>query len=104
MLTYNEYTAHLSLEVLLLFRTNRIVVYALPANTSGKTQPLDLVAFSAYKRELNPAIARTVGTGMKAHVDMYEYCQILTTAYYKAFTHSNITSSFMRSGMWPLRP
>ena len=102
LLTYDAYNAHMSLTVLMLFRTKRIVVYALPAHTSGKTQPLDVVAFSIYKRELNTAISSTVRVGHPEELDMWQYCSILAHAYYKAFTRENIVSSFGRSGLWPL--
>ena len=90
LLTYDAYGAHMSLAVLLLLRESRMVVYALPVHTSGKTQPLDAVLFSALKKELNATIASIVLTGVHTHVDMYLYCSMLATAYPKSFTHQNI--------------
>ena len=70
LLTYDAYGAHMSLSVLELLRQHRIVVYALPAHTSSNTQPLDVVLFSSYKRELASAIAKTVKTGEHTQLDM----------------------------------
>ena len=53
LLTYDGYAVQLLLRVIDMFRANRIVAYALPAHTSGKLQPLDVVAFSVFRRELN---------------------------------------------------
>ena len=60
LLTYDAYRAHMSLAVLLILHTHRIVVYTLPAHTGAKTQPIDVVLFSIFKRELNRAVARTM--------------------------------------------
>ena len=49
LLIYDGYRAQMSLEVLQLFKQNGIIVYALPAHTSGKTQPLDLICFAIFK-------------------------------------------------------
>eukprot|EP00171_Calliarthron_tuberculosum_P008123 IDg8123t1 len=51
--TYDGYRSHMSLEVLQYFEKHNVAVYALPAHTSGKTQPCDVVLFSAFKARLN---------------------------------------------------
>ena len=48
LLIYDVYRSHLSLIILELFERNNIIFYVLPAHTSGKTQPLDVVLFSAF--------------------------------------------------------
>lgn len=102
LLTYDGYAAHMSLPVLQLFRTNNIVVYALPAHTSGKLQPLDVVAFSVYKRNLNNLIAKVVRADATDELDMFHFCAIMREAFYESFTRENIRASFKRSGMWPI--
>ena len=54
----------MSFAVLLLLLAHRIVVYALPALTSSKTQQLDIVLFSVFKHELSVAVAHTVQEGV----------------------------------------
>ena len=102
LLVYDGYGAHMALRVIELFKHNRIVAYALPSHTSGKTQPLDVVAFAVFKRELNAAISRLVQAKSQTELDMYEYCAVLKHAYHASFTHNNIVASFRRSGLWPL--
>ena len=46
LLIYDGYRSHMSLSVLQLFAENNIVVYALPAHTSGKIQPLYVLSFA----------------------------------------------------------
>lgn len=56
ILIYDGYKSHMSLQVLELFSQNKIIVYDLPAHTSGNPQPLDVVAFSVFKSSLNYAL------------------------------------------------
>ena len=104
LLIFDGYGAHMSLRVLELFRRNRIIAYALPAHTSGTTQPLDVVMFSEYKRELNNAIAATLKTADADQLDMFQYCALMTYAYNRNFTRSNIEASFRRASLWLLNP
>jgi len=104
LLTYDAYRAHLSLRVLELFLANGIIVYALPAHTSGKLQPLDVVVFSAFKAALNSAVTTVLGRDPGSLLNMWDYCALLRAAYGESFTKLNIQRSFLRSGMWPLDP
>ena len=70
-LPYDGYGAHLPLRALKLFKRDRIVVYALPAHTIGKTQPLDVVSFSVFKRELNKNILKMLKLGNQQKFDIY---------------------------------
>ena len=56
LLTFDGYRSHMTLRVPQLFCDNGIVVYALPVHTSGKTQPLYVSLFGAFKRKLNEII------------------------------------------------
>ena len=102
LLIYDGYRSHMSLSVLQLFAENNIVIYALPAHTSGKTQPLDVVAFSVFKRKLNDIIFETADRFLGAPVTVFEFTDLLTAAYTATFTRKTIRSSFVRSGVWPV--
>eukprot|EP00171_Calliarthron_tuberculosum_P001518 IDg1518t1 len=60
LLVYDAYRAHMSLRVLELLDANNIVAYALPAHTSAKTQPCDVVLFGAYKTRLREMLVSAV--------------------------------------------
>lgn len=92
----------MSLRVLVLFKKNNVEVYALPAYTSGKTQPLYVVAFSVFKAALNYAISTVLQANKLDELDMYAYCALIKDVYYKASTRKNIQASFRRARMWPL--
>ena len=78
-----------------------MVVYALPAHTSGKTQPLDCVVFGAFKRKLNNVFIN-IGMGSNIELDVFHICSIIREAYDDTFTSGNIKAAFKRSGIWPL--
>lgn len=61
----------MSLRFLGLFKANNIVVYALPAHTSRKTQPLDVLGFSLFKVALNFAISTVLSANELDELDMY---------------------------------
>ena len=104
LLTYDGYRSHMSLRTLELFSSNNIEVYALPAHSSGKTQPLDVVLFSCYKSNLNNLLDTVSNVGNSKVLDEFDYCSLMKEAYYKTFTRENIKSSFLRSGVWPCNP
>lgn len=104
LLTYDTYSAHRSKRVLELFASSGIMTYGLPAHSLGRTQTCDVPAFGEFKHELNIVISSTFSCTSSEHYDVFEFCQCLSKAFYKAFTRQNIISSFCRSGLWPLQP
>ena len=104
LLIYDAYRAHISLEVLELFLSNNIIVYALPAHSSGKTQPLDTVLFSVFKTSLNTVLSNCAAVQCQNPFDLFDVCAILTEAYHMSFTVKNVKASFCRAGIWPLNP
>eukprot|EP00171_Calliarthron_tuberculosum_P006070 IDg6070t1 len=104
LLLYDGYRAHMTLRVLELFDRHNIVAYALPAHTSGKTQPCDVVLFASYKAKLREALVSAVREGTADKIDVFEYCALMRAAYEEAFTSKVIKSSFLRAGVWPLNP
>ena len=102
LLIYDSYRAHLSIAVLELFKSNNIVVLALPAHTSGKLQPCDLVVFGELKRVCQESVSDTMDfLGIKCF-DMYDFCALLRHAYETSFTTRNVSAGFRRSRIWPL--
>ena len=51
---YDGYRSHMSLQVLTTFELGGIFVFALPAHTSGSTQPPDISVFSHSSRKSTP--------------------------------------------------
>eukprot|EP00171_Calliarthron_tuberculosum_P002656 IDg2656t1 len=103
LLTYDAYRSHMTLAVLELFDANGIIAYALPAHTSGKTQPCDCVLFASYKQHLNKSLMLAASTDSVDVVDAYSYCAMMRRSYELSFTKDTIRASFRKTGIWPLR-
>ena len=101
ILTYNAYRAHLSFKVLNLFLENGIIAYALPTHSSSAIHPCDRAVSGKLKSELKGVVESLVAPGSEDALDMFQFCPAMREAYYKSFTHTHITASFARSGLWP---
>ncbi len=98
LLTYDGYRSHMTIPVLELFKSSNIIVYCLPAHTSGKLQPLDLVVFGSFKNAMRRITDETVQP-LEAHrLTMYDFCTIMRSAYHYSFARTN------RVGLWPFSP
>lgn len=102
LLTYDAYRAHLSVEVLDLFRRNNIIAYAIPAHARGKLQPLDVTTFSSLKGHLRKIANECVTLSNTSDLDMFDFFAIFGTACRRSFTQKVIASGFRRSGLWPI--
>ena len=49
LLLYDGYRSHMMLRALEILHEGGVIAYALPAHTSGLTQPLDLSCFNVWK-------------------------------------------------------
>lgn len=56
VLAYDGCRSHLGWKVLRVLEQWGIIAVALPANASGRTQPLDLSVFPTFKQKLNDTI------------------------------------------------
>ena len=56
LLILDGHRGHMTYPVLRLFDASGIIVYALPAHTSGSTQPLDVSVFGPFKEHLRVSI------------------------------------------------
>lgn len=101
LLTYDAYRAYMALRVLELFKANNIVVYAIPAHTSEKTQPCEVVLFCDFQSPLNEAMSRLVDTHGVYQLKLFKYCSILRSANHTALTRHNIVAAFRGRGCGP---
>lgn len=86
LLTYDAYRSRITLAVLDLFKDSNIIFYALPAHTSGKLKPLDVVIFSSFKKALNDAIHLSCTEKNTDIFIIYEFCRMLNYAHRTSFT------------------
>ena len=101
VLIHDGYRARLPLDILEIILEGNVVVYALPAHTSGKTQPFNVVQFAAFKAALNRIVSYTTQTATGKAWNLLDVCALLRQANIQSFNPTNITSSFRRCGVWP---
>eukprot|EP00171_Calliarthron_tuberculosum_P002436 IDg2436t1 len=102
LLLYDGYRSHMSFKALQILSSGNIEAYALPANTSGSTQPLDVSVFSPYKTYINEYLYRTSSSLRSAKkVSQFDLCEAFNHAYNLAFSQKNIMKGFEKTGTWP---
>ena len=94
----------MSLRVLEHFQRHNIIVYAIPAHSSGKLQPCDTGLFGEFKRKVNSIVSDLCVGNSAEPLNVYDVCKILHRAFRFTFTAPKIASAFKRSGMWPVDP
>ena len=83
------------------FEQGGIIAFALPAHTSGSTQPLDVGVFQPFKSQLNTTIRRVCSVYTDNVFDVFDLCRFMTSAYTCAFTGDIIRKSFVKTGIYP---
>eukprot|EP00171_Calliarthron_tuberculosum_P021386 IDg21386t1 len=109
LLVYDGYRAHMTLRCLNILKDGNLEAYAIPAHTSGTTQPLDVTVFGPFKKAINDFLSRmsrrSLGrTEAASKVSLYDMCRAFTAAYNLAFSWANIVAGFEKTGLWPLSP
>lgn len=80
LLTYDGYRAHMTLGELQLFKENNIIAYAIPAHTSGKLQPCDVVLFGEFKKAFNVVLQEMQRTEQASSMGRFEMCALMKHA------------------------
>ena len=104
LLILDGYRSHMTYQALKILQTGGVIVYALPAHTSGYTQPLDVSVFGPFKESLRANVERLASPCVSNKYDIFDYLKIMREAFFVAFTRRNILSGFAKAGIWPLHP
>ncbi len=81
LLIFEAHRCHMTIRALQYFAENNVVVYALPSNTSGKTQPCDRGLFGKFKQDLNFAISNAAAGDITRVIDQFELRAMIRYAY-----------------------
>ena len=101
LLLMDGYRSHMRYKTLSFLHSANVIAYALPAHTSGVTQPLDVSVFGVSKSKLRDLVDGMPTAGAVNVYDQFDILKLVTAAYGKAFTRSNIASGFSKSGIYP---
>lgn len=101
ILTLDNHESHCNLEVVMFCKENGICLVTFPPHCTHKMQPLDVGLYGPFKtflkREFNCWMASNPGKT----ITIYNIAQLVNGAYMSAFTLKNITSAFVKTGLWP---
>lgn len=92
------------LDELELFAQNNVVIYALPAHTSGKAQPLDVLVYGSFRTGIIYAVITAADAYKLGKYETFDFCNMLRVAFTESFTRSNIIASFRLFFTFPWNP
>ena len=104
ILLLDGHASHYCPETIRLAAKNKVILFALPPNTTHLTQPLDRACFAplktAWKEECHHFLTRNPGKV----VNRLEFSSVFSQAWYKAMKMENIIAGFKVTGIYPLDP
>ena len=103
LLLLDNHLSHVNLDVINYAKDNHITLLSFPPHCSHHLQPLDKTVYGPFKSFYNAVCDRwmrepqNAGKSMSIHV----IPSLVSYAFPKAFTTSNITAGFKATGIWP---
>ena len=103
LLILDNHQSHVNIDVINYAKENHVTLLSFPPHCSHKLQPLDVSVYGPFKTYINqksdtwmrdPANA---GKSMTIHI----IPSLVSYAFPKAFTPTNITAAFRATGIWP---
>ena len=101
LLLLDGHSSHYCPEVIRMASENQIIVFALPPHTTHLTQPLDKSAFASLKVCWKQVCHQFHISNPNRVITRYDFCKLLSEAWYQAMTVRNITAGFKVSGIYP---
>jgi len=101
LLLMDGYSSHYCPEVIRMASEDQIVVFALPPHTTHLTQPLDKSAFSSLKVCWRQVCHEFFVKNPGRVITRYDFCGLLSEAWYQAMAPRNISAGFKVCGVFP---
>ena len=98
MLILDRCATHVQYFTLQLFKENRIVTLALPAQNSHELQPLDVTVFVAINSYLQRDLHRV--SMCKKQLNAFDVASVIQNAYALSFVASTVSLGFISCGVW----
>ena len=83
---------------------NRVLLFALPPNTTHLTQPLDRACFAPLKAAWRYECHQFYTSHPGRVVTHLDFCELFSKAWYQAMIPRNITASYKVTGICPCNP
>ena len=103
LLILDNHQSHVSLDVITYAKEHHVTLLSFPPHCSHKLQPLDVSVYGPFKTYINQASdswmrdPANAGKSMTIHV----IPSLVSYAFPKAFSTSNIIAGFRSTGIWP---
>ena len=101
LLLLDGHSSHYCPEVIRAAAAQKIIIFALPANTTHLTQPLDKGPFSPLKYSWKEACHNFIVKNPGRCVTRYDFCHLFSEAWSKSMTVKNIAAGFKTTGVCP---
>jgi hypothetical protein len=90
-------------EVLEYCRANEILLFKLPAHTTHRLQPLDVVIFPAFKKQLRALVNDWgIENSEKTTMTKEVMLELIAKAYQVSTTAAHVQAAFRKSGVFPV--
>ena len=101
LLVMDNHKSHSFAELIELARNHEVTIVTFPPHCSHRLQPLDVSVYGPFKTYFNSACQSCMVSNPRQPLTIYNLASLSSTAYYRAFTPSNITSGFQKTGIVP---
>ncbi|KAJ8963711.1 hypothetical protein NQ314_005432 [Rhamnusium bicolor] len=102
LILIDNHETHCSITAINYARNHGIHLLSFPPHTSHKLQPLDVGVYSSFKANCKTAFNNWMATNPGKQITIYDIPALSNIAFKNSFTIKNITSSFKKSGLWPI--
>ncbi|XP_074032075.1 uncharacterized protein [Leptinotarsa decemlineata] len=104
LLIFDGAACHLDLSIVEVADSLDIALYCLPSNTTHELQPLDKAVYRSFEHHWDSEVLLFKEQNPDKKLTKARFNIILTTVWSKCMTHSNITSGFRATGLYPFNP
>ena len=101
LLIFDGHESHVSLNLVKLAEKAHVVLLQLPPHTTHRVQPLDLACFCTWHREFGKMLHTHTVHHPREGVTKDIFARLMTPAWQKAMSASNIRSGFAKAGIFP---
>ena len=101
---YGDHSTHVKPTIIEWARSNRIILFVLPAHHSHILQPLDVGCFGPLQRIYNVKAQKYLRDNPGEIITRYEVAQLASAAYDLALSPNNLINSFKKTGIYPYNP
>lgn len=102
LLLLDNHESHVSYESIKFCKENGISLLSFPPHTTHRIQPLDVGVFGPFKGSLSVAFDDWMLSNPGKAITIRNLGELSNRAFEKAFSLSNIISSFKKPGIWPV--